>query len=88
MSSIYMIDIKGKQFRIFQEQIYSEALDWLIVKDFLLFSFGLFLEDESYFESITNSQMYYLSALKCIENGQEEKSVVVEVAGRAELNPF
>ena len=48
--------------------------------------FGLFLEDESYFESITKSQMYYLSAVKCIKNGQEEKSVVVEVAGRAELN--
>ena len=49
--------------------------------------FGLFLEDESYFERMSNSQMHYLSALKCVENGQEEKSIAVQIAGRAELSP-
>ena len=49
--------------------------------------FGLFNEDELYYEKLqkkASSTTYYLSAFKCVKEGEENVSVNVEVAGRAE----
>jgi hypothetical protein len=49
--------------------------------------FGLFYEDELYYEQMqkkASNTLYYLSALRCVKEGEENISVNVEIAGRAE----
>ena len=51
--------------------------------------FGLFYEDEVYYEQKYNKnvkkKIFYLSALKCVRKGEEHVSVNVEIAGQAEI---